>query len=368
MTPIYKVWEAIAEKLPPTLQESYDNCGLQIGDPSIEATGVLCCVDITEAVLLEAIDKRCNVIIAHHPLLFKGLKQISTSSYIERCVRLAIRHDLTIYAAHTNADNADGGLNYLLAEAIGLESLSALSPMSGTLMELVTFVPTQEQEQVAEALWKAGAGRIGAYAQCSFRSSGRGTFRALEGAHPFIGAIGELHTEQEERLSVTFPSYRQRQVEEALLASHPYETPAYSITRLQNVHPNIGAGVIGELPYAETTESFLRRIESYFKTKQLRYSVTNKQQIKRVAICGGAGAFLWKQARHAGADILITGEAKYNDYFDCEGAPILCTVGHYESESIAAQLFAQIISEKIPNFAVYQSELDSNPIKALQHP
>ena len=149
--------------------------------------------------------------------------------------------------------------------------------MSGTLMELVTFVPTQEQEQVAEALWKAGAGRIGAYAQCSFRSSGRGTFRALEGAHPFVGAIGELHTEQEERLSVTFPSYRQRQVEEALLASHPYETPAYSITRLQNVHQNIGAGVIGELPYAETTESFLRRIESYFKTKQLRYSVTNKQ-------------------------------------------------------------------------------------------
>lgn len=368
MTPIYKVWEAIAEKLPPTLQESYDNCGLQIGDPSIEATGVLCCVDITEAVLHEAIDKRCNVIIAHHPLLFRGLKQIGTSSYIERCVRLAIRHDLTIYAAHTNADNADGGLNYLLAEDLGLQSVVSLAPMANTLMELVTFVPTLEVEHVAKSLWQAGAGTIGSYDQCSFRGTGYGTFRALDGAQPFVGGIGELHTEPEERLSVTSPFYLQRQVEQALLLSHPYETPAYSITRLQNTHPRIGAGVIGDLPHAEPTESFLRRIESYFKTEQLRYSVTDKRQIQRVAICGGAGASLWKQAKHLGADILITGEAKYNDYFDCEGAPILCTVGHYESESIAAQLFTQIISEKIPNFAVYQSELDSNPIKALQHP
>ena len=368
MIPIYKVWEAIIEKLPTALQESYDNCGLQVGDPSQPATGVLCCVDITEAVLHEAIAKGCNVIVAHHPLLFKGLKQVGTSSYIERCVRLAIRHDLTIYAAHTNADNADGGLNYLLAEGIGLQSAVALAPMPDTLMELVTFVPPQELDSVSEALWRAGAGTIGAYDRCSYRSEGRGTFRALDGAHPFIGTIGELHTEPEERLSVTFPAYLQRNIEQALRSSHPYETPAYSIIRLQNTHPRIGAGVIGDLPQAEPLEAFLSRIARYFKTEQLRYSVTQKQHIQRVAICGGAGAFLWKQARHSGADILITGEAKYNDYFDCEGSPILCTVGHYESESIATELFAQLISEKLPTFAVYQSELDSNPIKALQHP
>lgn len=368
MIPIYKVWGALTEKLPTALQESYDNCGLQVGDPSQIATGVLCCVDITEAVLQEAIAKGCNMVIAHHPLLFKGLKQIGTSSYIERCVRLAIRHDLTIYAAHTNADNADGGLNYLLAQGLGLQAVTALAPMSDTLMELVTFVPAKELNQVAEALWAAGAGSIGAYDSCSYRCSGQGTFRALDGAHPFVGEVGQLHVEPEERLSLTFPAYLQRQVEQALLTSHPYETPAYSITRLQNVHPRIGAGVIGELPEAESIEGFLRRVADYFKTEQLRYSVTEKTAIKRVAICGGAGAFLWKQAKRAGADILITGEAKYNDYFDCEGAPILCTVGHYESESIATQLFAQIISDKMPNFAVYQSELDSNPIKALQHP
>ena len=215
MTPIYKVWEALTEKLPTALQESYDNCGLQVGDPSQIATGVLCCVDITEAVLQEAIAKGCNMIIAHHPLLFKGLKQIGTSSYIERCVCLAIRHDLTIYAAHTNADNADGGLNYLLAEELGLQAVTALAPMSDTLMELVTFVPAKKLNQVAEALWTAGAGTIGAYDSCSYRSSGQGTFRALDGAHPFVGEIGQLHVEPEERLSLTFPAYRQRQVEQA---------------------------------------------------------------------------------------------------------------------------------------------------------
>ena len=368
MIRIQDIWSTITELLPPALQESYDNCGLQVGDPSLPATGVLCCVDITEQVLQEALQKKCNVIIAHHPLLFKGLKRIGTESYIERCVRFAIRHDLAIYAAHTNADNADGGLNYLLAEDLGLSQVTSLEPQRGTLMELVTFVPTQYVSRVSEALWSAGAGKIGTYDSCSYRSEGKGTFRALDGAHPFVGEVGSLHEEQEQRLSVTFPSYLQAQVERALLSAHPYETPAYSITSLANLHPRIGAGIIGELAEKEPLDSFLERIARYFRTDQLRYSVTPKTHVKRIAICGGAGAFLWSKARRAGADILITGEAKYNDYFDCEGAPILATVGHYESEHIATRLFAQIISQKMPNFAVYQSELDSNPIKALQHP
>ena len=185
------------------------------------------------------------MIIAHHPLLFKGLKQVGTSSYIERCVRLAIRHDLTIYAAHTNADNADGGLNYLLAEELGAAGRHRLSANVRHAHGAGDLRPSEGVNQVAEALWAAGAGTIGAYDSCSYRCSGQGTFRALDGAHPFVGEIGQLHVEPEERLSLTFPAYRQRQVEQALLASHPYETPAYSITRLQNVHPRIGAGVIG---------------------------------------------------------------------------------------------------------------------------
>lgn len=261
---IQDIWAELAERLPLHLQESYDNCGLQVGDPSIPATGVLCCVDITEAVLEEALAKGCNMIIAHHPLLFKGLKCISTGSYIQRCVTFALRHELVIYAAHTNADNAPAGLNYLLAEDLGLQQVQALLPR--------------------------------------------------------------------------------------------YPDDAFT-----------GSGIIGMLPKPIALEEWLRQIEVYFQTRQLRYSRTNKTSVQRVAICGGAGAFLWERAREVGADALLTGEAKYNDYFDCEGSPILVTVGHYESERIAATLFAEVISQKFSTFAVYESELDSNPIKALQH-
>lgn len=361
-----ELWSLVCQHLPVALQESYDNCGLQVGDPTRPVTGVLCCVDITEEVLYEAKQKGCNVVIAHHPLLFKGLKRISDKgSYIERCVHLAIQSCISIYAAHTNADNAPSGINYLLAQDLGLEHIRTLQPMPRTLRELVTFVPTEYVPQVSQALWSAGAGQIGSYDKCSYQSEGIGTFRALEGSDPFVGEIGQLHREREVRLSVTFPFYQTGSIERALLDAHPYETPAYSITTLENAHPYIGAGIIGDLAQPQTISTFMENIRDYFQTKQLRYSVTKKQIIQRVAICGGAGAFLWKDARAAGADILITGEAKYNDYFDCEGDPILATVGHYESETIATKLFAQIISEKITNFAVYQSDIDSNPIIAL---
>lgn len=362
---IRDIIHVLEQELPLWLQEEYDNCGLQVGSPDAEAQGALLAVDITEAVLEEARSLGCNLVVAHHPLLFKGLKRISESSYIERCVRFAIKHDIAVYAAHTNADNHASGLNYLLAQDLGLEHLTPLSPSSARLMRLTTYVPHAHLEEVQQALWQAGAGRIGSYDCCSFASQGVGSFRALDGARPFVGAMGELHREPETRLSCVFASADAPQIEAALLAAHPYEVPAYELIPLHNPLPGMGSGIIGDLPEAVPTRQMLERLEAYFETKQLRFSRSPLEQVRRVAICSGAGAFLWRAARSRGADLFITGEAKYNDYFDVEGKPILATVGHYESERIATRLFRQIISRKFANFALHESALDSNPITSL---
>lgn len=351
------------------LQEEYDNSGLQVGDPSQDATGVLLCVDITEEVIYEAVELGCNLIVAHHPLLFKGLKRIGTNSYIERCVSLAIKGDICIYAAHTNADNAPEGLNAYLAKDLGLSSVRPLLPTTGKLMELVTYVPEAQLEAVQQAIWSAGAGRIGTYDQCSFRVSGEGTFRPLDGSRPFVGNLGELHRETEVRLSSILTEADSRAVVSALLSAHPYETPAYSLYPLNNSYLGAGSGIVGDMIEAVELDIFLESVKAYFRTDKLSYTPVNPYEqpmkVRRVAICSGAGAFLWREARAAGADVFITGEAKYNDYFDVETNPVLVTVGHYESEVIATKVFRDIISHKFPNFVILESKLNSNPIKSI---
>lgn len=362
---IKEIISTLEQALPLWLQEDYDNCGLQLGSPETEATGALLAVDITEAVIAEAIERGCNLIVAHHPLLFKGLKRITGGSYIERCVQQAIKHDIAIYAAHTNADNHAEGLNYLLAEDLGLSNLRPLAPSHARLMQLATYVPEHQLSQVEQALWAAGAGQIGTYDCCSFACSGTGSFRALEGANPFVGALGSLHREPEVRLSCVFPAAITSRIEHALLGAHPYETPAYELIPLHNPLPGMGSGIVGDLAEAVPTRLMLERLEAYFDTRQLRFSRSSLAEVRRVAICSGAGAFLWRAARAAEADIFVTGEAKYNDYFDVEERPILATVGHYESERIATRLFRQIISRKFPTFALHESMLDSNPVTSL---
>lgn len=362
---IRDIIKALEEALPLWLQEDYDNCGLQVGSPDAEATGALLAVDITEAVITEAMERGCNLIVAHHPLLFKGLKRITSSSYIERCVQLAIKHDIAIYAAHTNADNHAEGLNYLLAQDLGLSNLRPLTPSHVRLMQLVTYVPTEHLSQVEQALWSAGAGQIGSYDCCSFTSSGTGSFRALNGANPFVGELGVLHREPETRLSCVFPAPEASRMERALLEAHPYEVPAYELIELHNPLPSMGSGIVGDLAETVPTRAMLERLAEYFDTRQLRFSRSPLAVVRRVAICSGAGAFLWRAARAAGADLFVTGEAKYNDYFDVEDRPILATVGHYESERIATRLFRQIISRKFPTFALHESTLDSNPVTSL---
>ena len=362
---ITQIIGAIEEFAPISLQDSFDNSGLQVGDVSQKVKGILLCLDITEEVIEEAIELDCNLIISHHPLLFHPIKSLTGKTYIERCVIKACKHDLVLYAAHTNLDNTLGGVNFYLAEKIGLQNIRILKPQSNNLLKLVTFVPTDYVEAVRTALFNAGAGNIGNYDSCSFNLIGQGTFRADENTNPFVGQIGELHKEEEIRIEVILPVYKKTSITRALLTTHPYEEPAYDFYLLINEWNQVGSGIVGELPAEEGEESFLQRIKSIFQLKTLKHSPYTGKMIREVAICGGSGAFLIKDAIAYGADVFITGEAKYNDYYDVEDKILLTVLGHYETEHHTKEIFFDIISKKMPNFAIHFSNVNTNPVNYI---
>ncbi|MDR1602588.1 MAG: Nif3-like dinuclear metal center hexameric protein [Tannerella sp.] len=354
------------ERLAPLpLQEGFDNAGVQTGDVEQEATGALLCLDVTENVVDEATVKGCNLIVSHHPLLFKPIKSLTGNTYVERCLIKACKRDLVIYAAHTNLDNAYGGVNYRLAEQIGLQHVSILSPQKNVLLKLVVFVPEAHAEAVRNALFKAGAGHIGNYDSCSFNLAGEGTFRAGENARPFCGEIGNLHREKEIRIETILPVFRKNAVIRALLSVHPYEEPAFDLYPLSNTWIAAGSGIIGELPESENARDFLLRIKTHFRADSVRHSAFTGKPVRKVAVCGGSGAFLIPEAIAAGADVFITGEAKYNDFYDVKNKIILAVIGHYETEICTNDIFFDVISKKFPTFAVQISNTDSNPVKYL---
>ncbi|MDR1330843.1 MAG: Nif3-like dinuclear metal center hexameric protein [Tannerella sp.] len=351
------------ERLAPLpLQEGFDNAGVQVGDAEREATGALICLDVTEAVADEAVEKGCNLIVSHHPLAFKPFKSLTGRTYVERCLIKACRHDLVIYAAHTNLDNAYGGVNYRLAELTGLRQVRTLSPQKNALLKLSVFVPEAHAEAVRSALFDAGAGHVGKYDSCSFNLTGEGTFRAGEGVRPFCGETGKLHREREVRIETILPAFLKNAVTRALLAVHPYEEPAFDFYPLSNTWNTTGSGIIGELPERENVRHFLSRIRTLLKADGLRHSDYPGTSVRRIAVCGGSGAFLIPEAMAAGVDAFITGEAKYNDFYDVEGRMLLIVAGHYETEMCTKDIFFDIISKKFPTFAVHISNTDSNPV------
>ena len=362
---ISQIIETLEDFAPLGLQENFDNSGLQVGDISQKVKGILLCLDVTEEVLDEAMELDCNLIISHHPLLFKPIKKLTGKTYIERCVIKACKNDLVIYAAHTNLDNAFGGVNFYLAEKLGLQNLRILSPQKDGLLKLVTFLPEAQAEPVRNALFNAGAGCIGNYDSCSFNTSGAGTFRAGEQTNPFVGNRYELHTEPEIRIETILPVQKKSSVLRALLAVHPYEEPAYDFYPLANEWNRAGSGIVGELPDSESEEAFLQRLKITFKLQSLTHSPLTGKEIREVALCSGSGAFLIPDAIAYGADIFITGEAKYNDYFDVENKILLAVIGHYESEIITKEIFYDIITKKMINFAVHFSTTNSNPVNYL---
>ncbi|MPQ45935.1 Nif3-like dinuclear metal center hexameric protein [Marinifilum sp. N1E240] len=362
---IRDIVSSIEQIAPMSYQESYDNSGLIVGDYNQEVSGVVICLDVIESVVEEAIQLGANMIIAHHPIVFKGLKRFNGNNYVERTVMLAIKNDIAIYAAHTNIDSVRGGVSEKICDLIGLKNKKILSPVSEDLKKLVTFVPVDHADKVREALFIAGAGNIGNYDACSYSTEGIGTFRGGEDAKPFVGEKGEVHQEIEVRFETIFPKHLKGKIIGALLDHHPYEEVAYDIYALENNNSQAGLGMIGELETPENSVDFLKRIKEIFRSGCVRHTEIVKKEVKKVAVCGGSGSFLLHKAMSAKADIFVTGDFKYHEFFDAEGKLIIADIGHYESEQFTRDIFYEIVTKKFPNFAVHISEINSNPINYL---
>ena len=357
---------AYLETIAPTpYQESYDNAGLITGDPAAEVTGILVTLDCTEAVVQEAIEKRCNLIVAHHPIVFKGLKKLTGRTYVERTVIQAIRHEVGIYAIHTNLDSVRTGVNQKICEKIGLQNTRILAPRKDTLTKLVTFAPKENTESVLNALYEAGAGAIGNYKNCSFQLEGKGTFMPGEEATPHIGRAHTLETVQETRVEVLIPSYLEEQVLQTLRASHPYEEVAYYLTRLVNENQEVGAGMIGELPDPLEPIEFLKGLKNSMDLNVIRHTRPLDKKIKKVAVCGGSGSFLLPYALKAQADIYISADFKYHEFFDADSRIMIADIGHYESEVFTKDLLMEILMKKFSTFAINFSDTVTNPIRYI---
>lgn len=360
---IASVIDVLEQTAHPVLQESYDNCGLITGNASWKCTGIICTLDATEAVVKEAIEKKCNLIVAHHPIVFSGLKKITGKHYVERTVINAIKNDIAIYAIHTNLDNIHTGVNKMIADKLGLIEQKILVPKQHQLLKLFVFVPVDHLEKLQAAIFEAGAGHIGNYAECSFSVSGNGTFKAMKGTNPFVGAVGQRHTEPEARLEVVFPTWLQHKVVHAMKMAHPYEEVAYDIVQLENQLQTTGSGLIGKLTQPQTEKAFFQFLQHQFGLKIIRHTPFLSKNIEKVAICGGSGSFLIQKAKSAGADVYITSDIKYHEFFEADSQLILADIGHWETEQFTPDLLVELLRLKFPTFAVLKSSVNTNPVQ-----
>ena len=365
MIKVLNIIKEIEKVAHPSLQESYDNARLITGNSNWECTGVIMCLDAIESVIDEAIAKKCNLVLAHHPIVFSGLKSFTGKNYIERTIIKAIKNDIAIYAAHTNLDNVLEDVKQKIAQKIGLKNIQILAPKKGILKKLYTYIPTSHTEKVRNELFEVGAGHIGKYSECSFKVSGEGTFKGNNDSDPFIGEKGKLQIEQEDKIEFIFPAYLERAIINQLLEAHPYEEVAYEIITLDNYHQEIGAGVIGDLETPMEIMEFLEKLKIQMQTPLIRYTEPNQKKVQKIAICGGAGSFLMETAKARKADVFITGDYKYHQFFDAENQIVIADIGHFESEQFTIELFYEILMKKFPNFALYLTKVITNPVKYL---
>jgi len=343
-------------------QESYDNSGLIVGNHDMVVTEVLLSLDCIEDTVEEAIKIGANLIIAHHPIVFSGLKQLNGKNYVERTVIKAIKHDIAIYAIHTNLDNYKLGVNYEIAQRIGISNPQILAPKKNTLKKLVVFCPESHSEKVIQAIFEAGGGNIGEYTKCSFESSGTGAFLPSEKANPTLGKVGTREKADEKRIEVLIPIHKESQIIKAMKMAHPYEEVAHDIYPISNANQDEGAGMIGELDKAMEVKAFLAHLKSTFNCGVIRHTELVRKEIKTVAFCGGSGSFLLNNAKSHQADIYITGDFKYHEFFDAEKAIIIADIGHFESEQYTPHLILGILKKNFINFAFHLSKVNTNPI------
>jgi len=364
---IQEIISALELIAPNAFQESYDNSGLIVGDPNWEFKASLICLDSTEAVIDEAIEKGANLVIAHHPILFKGIKRLNGNHYTSRAVIKAIKHDIAIYAIHTNLDNVRNGVNEEFADRLGLskKNRSIFIPKEESLLKLEVLCPGDHSEKVTEAVWKAGAGNVGQYDRCVFSSEGQGRFRPTGTANPHVGQLNKDERTEELQLDFLLPIHLQHKVLQAMRAAHPYEEVAYFLHPLVNSNQDVGSGLVGELEKSLSVEEFLKHVKSSMKGQCLKYTEYKQGPIKKVALLGGSGIFGLEAAKLAGAQAFITADVKYHEYFEADGELLLVDIGHYESEQYTQELIQRVLIEKFPTFAHLLTGLLTNPVKFL---
>lgn len=360
---INDVTHILEELAPLNYAEDFDNVGLLIGDKHAEVQGILVTLDTLENVVDEAISKKCNLIVSFHPIIFSGLKRITGKNYVERTVLKAIKNDIAIYAIHTALDNCPKGVNAKICEVLGLKNTRILIPQKNTIKKLTTYVPVENALDLKQHLFAAGAGEIGDYSSCSFEVSGTGSYKAGENANPTKGTIGKIHYEVESLISVVFTKSAETKVVEELLEHHPYEEVAYEVQTLDNTNSNIGMGMIGELEEAVSEESFLKQLKSRMNAKVVRHSELRGKSVNKIAVLGGSGAFAIGAAKAARADVFVTADVKYHQFYEAEKQMVIADIGHFETEQFTKNLLVDYLTEKIPNFAIHLSESITNPIK-----
>ena len=350
---------------PRLLQEDYDNAGLLVGLPQTTVTGVLVTLDCIESVVEEAIQNNCNLIVAHHPIVFRGLKRLNGSNYIERTVIKAIKHDIAIYAIHTNLDNVHTGVNRMIGKKLGINEMRILQPKPGTLLKLVVFVPQENKETLLKGIYNAGAGQIGNYKNCSFQLTGEGTFTPNELANPHIGSALTPETVKEVRVEVILAQHQKAAVLKAMRDNHPYEEVAYYLSKLENENQEIGSGMIGKLDSPLSSTDFLKMVKANLQAPVIRHTASLSRPIQTVAWCGGSGSFLLSQAKAVGADAFVSADFKYHEFFDADGEILVADIGHFESEQFTKDLLIDVLKEKFTTFAIIFSKIVTNPISYL---
>ncbi|MDR9456516.1 MAG: Nif3-like dinuclear metal center hexameric protein [Salegentibacter sp.] len=362
---IQEVINILEDFAPTAYAEDFDNVGLLSGDPTTQVKGALITLDTLEEVVDEAIEKNCNLIISFHPIIFSGLKKLNGKNYVERTIIKAIKNDIAIYAIHTALDNQHKGVNDMICEKLGLKNRKILTPRKQSIKKLTTFVPNKNADEVRKALFDAGAGSIGNYDNCSFNLKGSGSFKPNEEANPVIGEKGEVHFEEETQIGLTFPAHLEGKIINALFSSHPYEEVAYEITTLDNSNQHLGMGMIGELEEEQDEAEFLQKVKQNFNSGCIRHSELRQKPVKKVAVLGGSGSFAIENAKRAGADVYITADLKYHDFYKAEKKLVLADIGHYESEQYTKNLLHSYLTKKISNFALILAETNTNPIKYI---
>ncbi len=357
------VIEILEDLAPLDYAEDFDNVGLLVGDKDMKVNGILVTLDTLENVVDEAIANHCNLIISFHPIIFEGLKKLTGRNYVERTVLKAIRNDIAIYAPHTALDNSFKGVNAKICEVLGLGNRQILIPQVGTIKKLITYVPIAAADQLREELFKAGAGTIGNYDNCSFTTIGKGSFRPGENTNPLKGEKGKTHIEEEVMISLTYPKMYEHKILTSLKENHPYEEVAYEVTTLENTNQHIGMGMIGELDEPQTEEAFMTFLKDKMNASVVRHSEFLGKPIKKVAVLGGSGAFAIRAAKRAKADVFVTSDIKYHQFYEAEKQMVIADIGHFETEQFTKTLLVDYLTKKIPNFAIRLSESITNPIK-----